>query len=307
MDVKLLQDIPPWEWPEDAGTTFLALLRDVQAEASDRLLAAELAGDFTVINDEIAEALLAVVRNSDESDALRSTAALSFGAALEHVDTMGFDDDEEPVLSPETFHNVQHTLRDLFFDATVPEAVRRHILEVSVRAPEDWHEDAVRAAYVSDDEAWRLTAVFCMRFIDGFEELILEALNSGQADMRYQAVCAAGNWGLDAAWSHVVPLAQGPFGPSRGSPRPLPCWVAGRRRDEERDYGTGGGRHPRVEPRCRRGVGQRWQGLHARLSPVHPGQAVGCGLLRRRRQRTAIHETRRRVQGMGKRPLPSRR
>jgi hypothetical protein len=120
---------------------------------------------------------------------------------------MGFDDDEEPVLSPETFHNVQHTLRDLFFDATVPEAVRRHILEVSVRAPEDWHEDAVRAAYVSDDEAWRLTAVFCMRFIDGFEELILEALNSGQADMRYQAVCAAGNWGLDAAWSHVVPLA----------------------------------------------------------------------------------------------------
>jgi hypothetical protein len=54
-------------------------------------------------------------------------------------------------------------------DASVPTDVRRRILEASVRAPQDWHRDAIRAAYASDDDVWRLTAVFCMRSVRGFE------------------------------------------------------------------------------------------------------------------------------------------
>ena len=60
--------------------------------------------------------------------------------------------------------------------------------------------------YSSDDEDWRLTAVFCMRFVRGFDEQILEALDSENPEIHYEAVCAAGTWGVDAAWPHVTSL-----------------------------------------------------------------------------------------------------
>jgi hypothetical protein len=75
-----------------------------------------------------------------------------------------------------------------------------------VRAPQDWHQDAVRAAYSSDDEDWKLTAVFSMRFVRGFDDQILEALGSAHPDIHYEAVCAAGNWEVDAAWPHITAL-----------------------------------------------------------------------------------------------------
>ena len=40
MDLKTLKDTPPWDWPEGAGKMFLEILRDDQADESDRLLAA---------------------------------------------------------------------------------------------------------------------------------------------------------------------------------------------------------------------------------------------------------------------------
>ncbi|MBI2467284.1 MAG: hypothetical protein HYV62_05640, partial [Candidatus Rokubacteria bacterium] len=61
-------------------------------------------------------------------------------------------------------------------------------------------------AYGSDDALWSLTAVFCMRFVRGFDAQILEAINSRNPDLRYEAVLAAGNWELDAAWPHVAVL-----------------------------------------------------------------------------------------------------
>ena len=207
MHLAILKDMPPWDWPRDAGRRFLEYLRDPQAEASDRLLAAELAGDYTVINDALADALLTIVRSGDEPDDLRGTAAKSLGAALDHADTMGFDDPDDILISEDVFHKLQQFLHDLFLEADVPQDVRRKILEVSVRAPQVWHEEAVRAAYGSDDDKWRLTAVFCMRFIRGFDDLILEALDSENPDIHYEAVCAAGNWEVDAAWAHVAALA----------------------------------------------------------------------------------------------------
>ncbi len=66
MNLKIIKELPPWEWPEGAGKAFLELLRDPQADESERLVAAELAGDFTVINDELAKALLSILRGVDE-------------------------------------------------------------------------------------------------------------------------------------------------------------------------------------------------------------------------------------------------
>jgi len=215
MDIKRLYDMPPWEWPKDAAKTFLRILSDREADESDRILAAELAGDFTVMNDEVADRLLSLVKRGDEPEQLRAQAVIALGPALEYTYD-GFDDPEEQTISAGMFNRIQESLRRLYMDANVPKEVRRRILEASVRAPQDWHHDVVAAAYLIDDEDWHLTAVFCMGFIQGFDDQILEALNSRNPDIYYQAVCAAGDWGLDGAWPHIVSIID-----SRETDKPL--------------------------------------------------------------------------------------
>jgi len=52
----------------------------------------------------------------------------------------------------------------------------------------------------------RLTAVFCRRFIRGFDKQIIESLSSPTTEIFCEAVCAAGNWAIDAAWSRIAAL-----------------------------------------------------------------------------------------------------
>lgn len=220
MDVKTLQDTPPWEWPEDARETIHRLLLDQRADESDRLLATELAGNTVVMDDEIAGSLLAILRSSAEPERLRGRAAISLGPALEIADTEEvdgeFDDpDAVPVTEP-TFHEIQNSLEELYRDEKTPKEVRRRILEASVRAPRDWHLDAIQAAYSSGDKDWMLTAVFGMGWIRGFDRQIMEALESADAHIHYEAVVAAGKQELDAAWPHVAALVE-----DRSTPKPL--------------------------------------------------------------------------------------
>ena len=204
--LKRLDNTPPWEWPEDTGVALLDLLRDPRTGEEERLLGVQLAGDSVVINDDLAGALLMVLRSGSESEMVRSRTAISLGPLLELCDTDGFDDPDEVSVTESTFHEIQETMRTLYQDASVPKEVRRRILEASVRAPLDWHQEAIRAAYASDDEEWRLTAVFCMAHVRGFDEQILSSLASTDLDIQVEAVCAAGNWEVSAAWSHVLSL-----------------------------------------------------------------------------------------------------
>ena len=204
--LKKLENTPPWEWPEDTGAALLDLLRHPGASEEERLLGVELAGDSVVINDALAGVLLIVLRNGGESQLVRSKAALSLGPVLELCDTDGFDDPDEVPVKESTFREIQETMRTLYLDNSIPKEVRRRILEASVRAPLDWHAEAIRTAYASDDEEWRLTAVFCMQYVRGFDEQILAALDSRNLDIQVEAVCAAGNWEVSAAWSHVLSL-----------------------------------------------------------------------------------------------------
>jgi hypothetical protein len=125
MDLKTLQDTPPWEWPEGAGKMFLGILHDKKADESDRLLAAELAGDFTVINDELAEELLGIACKADEPEDLRAQAAISLGPALESADMDEFEDPDFVPITEQTFSKIQKTLRRFYLDARVPKEVRR--------------------------------------------------------------------------------------------------------------------------------------------------------------------------------------
>jgi len=206
MNIKNLKDIPPWQWPTDAGQMLLDVLQDDQAPGSDRLLVAELAGDFTVINDELADALLSILFNPREPDGLRGQAAISLGPALEYAYVDGFEDPDDVPITEPMFRKIQGTLHKLYMDAQTPKEVRRPVLEASARAPEKWHKNAVAVAYRSEDEDWKLTAVFCMQFIRGFDKQILEFLKSQNPDIHYHAVCAAGNWEIDAAWPHIAAL-----------------------------------------------------------------------------------------------------
>ncbi len=207
MKLQVLKNMPPWDWPRDSGDRFYSILRNRSAPEPDRLLAAELAGDFTVINDRLAETLLEILRLSNESDKLRARAVISLGPALDAASLDDFDDPETVPISEQMFHTIQATLEDLYQGTSMPKEVRRRILEAAVRAPQDWHEDAIRSAYASDDRDWKLTAVFSMAYVRGFDEEILESLKSQDPDIHYEAVRAAGSWSIDRAWSHVVELA----------------------------------------------------------------------------------------------------
>ncbi len=111
-------------------------------------------------------------------------------------------------ISEWTFREVRETLRKLYRDTSAPKEVRRRILEASVRAPQEWHRDAIRAADASGDEDWTLTAVFAMRLVPGFEREILVVMESENPDVHYEAVCAAGVWSVGQ--------------PGLTSPRPSP-------------------------------------------------------------------------------------
>jgi len=209
MDLTTLEAMPSWEWPANAKDVLLDTLRNKGADDADRRLAAGLAGDFVVLDDEIVEALLAIVSAGNELETLRGRAAISLGPALEHADLEGFDDLDDLVISENTFRRVVEQLHRLYMDVAVPTDVRRRILEASVRAPQDWHADAIRTAYASDDPASKLSAVFSMRWAPGFEDQILEALASENEDIEYEAVHAAGHWAIEEAWTHVTGLITG--------------------------------------------------------------------------------------------------
>jgi hypothetical protein len=60
-----------------------------RANESNRLVAAELAGDLTVINDDLADTLLTIVCGADEPEQLRARAAISLGPVLKQAETDG--------------------------------------------------------------------------------------------------------------------------------------------------------------------------------------------------------------------------
>ena len=79
-----------------------------------------------------------------------------------------------------------------------------------MRAIEDWHASAIKAAYASGDKDWKGTAVFSMGFVPGFDAEILEALKSADREVHIQAIVAAGRQEVDAAWPYVTELIQNP-------------------------------------------------------------------------------------------------
>lgn len=197
IDLTILEVTPAWEWPANAREVLLGKLRDSQANESERLLAAELAGETVVVNEEVTKALSAIVADRGASDELRAAAAIALGPVLEEMDVYeplggSLDDLHQPPIPPHEFRRIRWELQSLYRNEDTPKLVRRRILEAAVRAPEGWQEEAVQQAYGADDGEWRVTAVFCMGHLRGFADEILKALDDPDAEVRSEAVRAAG-------------------------------------------------------------------------------------------------------------------
>ena len=215
IDLTILEVSPPWEWPDDAREALLERLRDDDADEAERLLAARLAGDIVIVNEELTKALSAIVANRNASEELRGQAAIALGPVLEEMDLhepLGDELDEldPPPIPPHEFQRIRWELHSLYLHEDTPKLVRRRILEASARAPDAWHEDAIRESYGRDDDEWRLTAVFCMGRVPGFASEILESLDNPDGDVRFEAVRAAGLRELRAAWPHIAHLLRSP-------------------------------------------------------------------------------------------------
>ena len=210
MDWKvLLEEVGPWEWPQGLERKLLPVLRDKDSVVPvQRLAAVSVAGDYTQINDTLADALIAIVENPAESEEIRAAAAISFGPALEQGSIEEFIDPDEVPISEEMFDRIKAVLKRVYLDEGTPKLVKRRVMEGSIRAPEDWHREEVRKAYASGDEEWKLTAVFCMNHLRGFDTEVLEALKSKDPEIHIEAVRAAGSFELDAAWPHIAELAR---------------------------------------------------------------------------------------------------
>ncbi len=209
MNIAFLLDTPPWEWPDGTDKFLKKILSDHRAKASDRVAAADLAGSMVVINDDLVDALLMVLRSDSEPEELRATAAISLGPVLDQADTdLLFDDSDSEPITEATFHEIQATLEKLYLDESVPKLVRRRIMEASVRASNEWHQDAIRTAYSTGDRDWMLTAVFAMRYVRGFDAEITESLKSADPEIHLEAVRAAGDNELESAWPLVLSLVK---------------------------------------------------------------------------------------------------
>lgn len=217
-DLTLLEETPPWEWPEDAGETLLAALVDDKGDTDERMLAVQLTGDTTVIDDALASALLVIVNDDKADEELRAQAALALGPALEDASLQGLTsaeglgiehiDPDDLLLSPKILGDIQQGLKAIYDDEKASTYLRRRALEAAAHAPGDWQEAAVRKAYDSGDAAWHLTAVFCMRFIPGFDTQIVETLKTDDQELLHEAVCAAGTWAVEEAWDRITGLLR---------------------------------------------------------------------------------------------------
>ena len=212
MDQFTIDDnsVPPWDIPEAerrrAATRILQVLRIGQAEDPDRIAAAKELGGLHCMDDEIADTLLDIARANDQPEQLRKELIELLVPEFIYIAATTCNKPEDLPFSEAMITRIQSTLREIHFDKAAPVALRRNALRTAVYLPQEWQRQAIQEAYSRSEGTWKELALFCMRFHPGFEEEIIEALDSPNRDVRYQAIYAAGDASVKAAWPHIVAL-----------------------------------------------------------------------------------------------------
>lgn len=179
---------------------------DVRREAREEL--------HMLMDDQIALEFLGVAKG-EGTEAIRADSLVGLGpvieeAGLDYADDIEFDFGPElgPPVSREVFKSIVDDIRRLYEDESQPKMIRRRAMEVLVRSPEPWLRDEIRKHYASDDADWKLTSVFAMGFVPGFDGEIAETVKSADESLLFEALNAAGSMGVSAAAARVRELAQ---------------------------------------------------------------------------------------------------
>ncbi|HEY0593333.1 MAG TPA: HEAT repeat domain-containing protein, partial [Thermoanaerobaculia bacterium] len=90
-------------------------------------------------------------------------------------------------------------------DERQPKLVRRRAFEVLVRDPQPWQQEAIRRDFASGDRDWKMTAIFSMGYVRGFDRELVEQLRTASGDLLYEAVRAAGR----AEVQEAAPIIEG--------------------------------------------------------------------------------------------------
>jgi hypothetical protein len=165
------------------------------------------------MDDDVAAGFLEFIR-SNAPDAVIADAIIGLGPIVEEAGDDYFDDELdppemwEPSISRETFQRMVRELRELYEDPQRPKLLRRRAFEVLVRNLEEWQADAIRKHFEGDDEEWKLTAVFGMGYVPGFDREIAGVVNSASGDLLYEAIRSAANREVTEVAPRVRELAQ---------------------------------------------------------------------------------------------------
>jgi hypothetical protein len=196
----MAKDAPSLESFIESNREYVAALRSDDPEVREHALE-EIA---PIVDDALARELLRFARDPARSDEERGRALIVLGPALEEC-----YDEEAPdgtfdaappggegwwelPLSSAGYRELTEELRRIYLDGAVPKLVRRRALEAAVRAPRDWQREAAATAWRSGDPEWRVTAVFAMGHLPGFEGEIDEAFRGEDPVVRQEAMLAAG-------------------------------------------------------------------------------------------------------------------
>jgi len=179
---------------------------EVRAEASEELNEG--------MDDDVVAGLLLIVANHEDEE-VRADAIIALGpivemAGMEYDDEVDFDFDEElgPGITRETYLLLIDRLRAIYDDASLPKLVRRRAFEVLVRDPRGWQAVEVRKYFAADDAEWKLSAVFAMGHIAGFEKDLAALVRSAEGLMLVEAVRSAGAQGVTAAGKRIADVAM---------------------------------------------------------------------------------------------------
>lgn len=170
-----------------------------QLKDADEEVRADARDELTMqMDDDVAKAFLEIAK-SNAPERVRADTIIGLGPVIDETGLYVAEqeegipvDDLEPEISRETFDLILRELRAIFEDESQPKIVRRSALEALVRHPQPWQEAAIRKLVDSNDPEWRLTGVFAMGYIPGFEQEIAGVLANAEGSLLYEAVRAAG-------------------------------------------------------------------------------------------------------------------
>jgi len=208
-ELDALLSSPSYSWPASAAGVVEQALDSADPDTLLRSLG--IAGDLAVMNQRIATRLLALIAGSGSAPA-RVAAVLAFGPALEQAFQVGLDHPfdrsfDEPALTPALFDRIRATLGTLFHDLSQPDELRRASLKSSIHASDSWHREAVSEAFGRPELEWKVTAIYCMGRLAGFEAELVGALASTDQRLKCEAVRSVALRQLEAAGPIVLELA----------------------------------------------------------------------------------------------------